>query len=88
MTPIVEGWIDSASLLVAHQNSGYKKIGTSFANQLGVRHTKRQYTDGKTGARSNAVEAVNAVVQRAQISVYHHERRKHLQRYLDDINLR
>jgi hypothetical protein len=45
----------------------------------------RQYANPRTGAHINTVEAVNTVVQRALIGVYHRLGRKHLQRYLDEI---
>ncbi len=67
------------------RTTSYSKIGTSFANHLTVQHNKRQYANKKTGAHINTVEAVNAVVQRAIIGVYHRLGRKHLQRYLDKI---
>lgn len=84
MKPIMEDWIDPASVLITDKNSSYT-IGASFANHLTVQHNKRQYANWKTGAHINTVEAVNAVVQRALIGVYHRLGRKHLQRYLDEI---
>ncbi len=72
-------------MLVTDKNPSYRKIGASFANHHTVQHNKRQYANGKTGAHINTVEAVNAVVQRALIGVYHCLGRKHLQRYLDEI---
>lgn len=60
-------------------------VGTSSANHLSVQHNKRQYANRMTGVHINTVEAVNAVVQRALICVYHCLGRKHLQRYLDEI---
>lgn len=85
MKPIVEGWIDPSSMLITDKNSSYWKIGASFANHLTVQHNKRQYANRKTGAHINTVEAVNSVVQRAIIGVYHRLGRKHLKRYLDEI---
>ncbi len=85
MKPIIEDWIDPASVLITDKNSSYHKIGASFANHLTVQHNKRQYANRKTAAHINTVEAVNAVVQRALIGVYHRLGRKHLQRYLAEI---
>lgn len=85
MKPIMEEWIDPASVIITDKNSSYTKIGTSLANHLTVQHNKRQYANRKTGAHINTVEAVNAIVQRALIGVYHRLGRKHLQRYLDEI---
>lgn len=85
MKPIMEDWIDPSSILVTDKNRSYRKIGGSFAGHLTVQHNKRQYSNRKTGAHINTVEAVNAVVQRALIGVYHRLGRKHLQRYLDEI---
>lgn len=85
MKPIMESWIDPSSMLITDKNSSYRKIGASFANHLTVQHNKRQYANRKTGAHINTVEAVNSVVQRALIGVYHRLGRKHLQRYLDEI---
>ena len=85
MKPIMEDWIDPASVLITDMNSSYRTIGASFANHLTVQHNKRQYANRRTGAHINTVEAVNAVVQRALIGVYHRLGRKHLQRYLDEI---
>ena len=67
------------------KNPSYKKIGRPFASHHTVQHNKRQYANKKTGAHINTVEAVNAIVQRALIGVYHRLGRKHLQRYLDEI---
>jgi transposase-like protein len=85
MKPIMENWINPASVLITDKNPSYKKIGRSFACHHTVQHNKRQYANKKTGAHINTVEAVNAVVQRALIGVYHRLGRKHLQRYLDEI---
>jgi transposase-like protein len=85
MKPIMEGWIDPGSMLITDKNSSYTKIGASFANHLTVQHNKREHANRKTGAHINTVEAVNSVVQRALIGVYHRLGRKHLQRYLDEI---
>lgn len=85
MKPIMEDWIDAGSVIVTDKNPSYSKIGKSFANHLTVQHNKRQYAIRKTGAHINTVEAVNALVQRALIGVYHRLGRKHLQRYLDEI---
>lgn len=62
MKPIMEDWIDPASVHVTDKNNSYKKIGTSFANHLRVQHNKRQYADRKTGADINTVEAMNSAV--------------------------
>ncbi len=85
MKPIVEDWIDRDSVLITDKNSSYRKTGTTFASHLTVQHNKRQYANRKTGAHINTAEAVNAVVQRALIGVYHRLGRNHLQRYLDEI---
>jgi hypothetical protein len=85
MKPIMEGWIDPIAVLITDKNPSYTKIGTAFAGHLSFQHNKRQYANRKTGAHINTVEAVNAVVQRALIGVYHRLGRKHLQRYLDEI---
>lgn len=85
MIPIVQDWIDSSSTLITDKNSSYRKIGTAFAGHLTAQHNKRQYADQKTGAHTNTVEAVNAVVRRTLVGVYHRLGRKHLQRYLDEI---
>lgn len=85
MKPIIEGWIDPTSALITDKNPSYGKIGASFASHHTIQHNKRQYANTKTGAHINTVEAVNAVVQRALIGVYHRLGRKHLQRYLDEI---
>lgn len=85
MKPIIEGWIDPTSALVTDKNPSYGKIGASFASHHTIQHSKRQYANTKTGAHINTVEAVNAVVQRALIGVYHRLGRKHLQRYLDEM---
>lgn len=83
--PIMEEWIDPDSVLVTDKNPSYRKIGMSFADHRTVQHNKRQLANRATGAHINTVEAVNAVVQRALIGVYHRLGRKHLQRYLDEI---
>lgn len=85
MKPIMEDWIDPAAVLVTDKSSSFRKIGTTFANHLTVQHNKHQYANRSTGAHINTVEAVNAVVQRALIGVYHRLGRKHLQRDLDEI---
>jgi len=72
-------------VIITDKNSSYTKIGKSFANHLTVQRNKRQYANWKTGAHINPVEAVNAVILRALIGVYHRLGRKHLQRYLDEI---
>jgi len=51
--PIMEGWIDPASVLITDKNPSYREIGGSFANHLTVQHNKRQYANGKTGAHIN-----------------------------------
>lgn len=48
-------------------------------------HAQARCPNSKTGAHINTVEAVNAVVHRALIGVYHRPGRRHLQRYLDEI---
>lgn len=73
------------AVLITDKNPSYGKIGASFASHHTIQHNKRQYANTKTGAHINTVEAVNAIVQRALIGVYHRLGRKHLQRYLDEI---
>jgi len=85
MKPIMESWIDPNSVLITDKNSSYRKIGASFASHFTVQHNKREYANRKTSAHINTVEAVNAVVQRALIGVYHRLGQKHLQRYLNEI---
>jgi len=85
MKPIIEGWIDPTSALITDKNPSYGKIGASIASYHTIQHNKRQYANPKTGAHINTVEAVNAVIQRALIGVYHRLGRKHPQRFLDEI---
>ena len=85
MGPIIRDGPDLDSVMITDENSTYKKIGAAFAGHMTVQHNKREFADLRTGAHINTVEAVNAVVQRALIGVYHRLGRKHLQRYLDEI---
>lgn len=85
MGPIIRDWLDLDSVMITDKNSTYRKIGAAFAGHITVQHNKHEYADRRTGAHINTAEAVNAVVQRALIGVYHRLGRQHLQRYLDEI---
>ena len=85
LEPILRGWIEPGATLVSDGNSVYPRITAAFAGHLSVRHNAQQYACPKTGAHINTAEAVNSVVKRAVIGVYHRLDRKHMQRYLDEI---
>lgn len=49
MKPIMENWINTASVLITDKNPSYKKIGRSFACHHTVQHNKRQYANNQYG---------------------------------------
>lgn len=84
MGPVIKQWVDPSALIITDSNTAYDQTGKAFAKHLRVNHSRRQYA-GKNGAHINTAEAVNSVIQRALIGVYHRLGRKHLQRYVDEI---
>ena len=57
-------------------------------NHLTVKHSAGEYVCPLSGASTNDLESVLALMKRGYKGVYHHWSKKHLHRYIDEFSFR
>src|SRR5256714_9887718 len=64
----------------------YRKTGGAFARHDTVTHSRHEYVRGLV--TTNTVEGFFSLLKRGLIGTFHHVSRKHLHRYLSEIEFR
>lgn len=79
--------VDNQSRIMTDENSAYFGIGAEFAggHQV-VTHSAREYVRGD--AHTNTAESVFALIKRGIYGVYHNVSKRHLHRYLAEVDFR
>ena len=83
---IVEN-IKAGSKVMTDEAMHYHTMDNRFIH-LTTHHATNQYVNEDTGATTNAIESVWALMKRGYKGVYHHFSKKHLHRYLEEFNFR
>jgi transposase-like protein len=78
--------VEVGSAIHTDEASAYKGIGGLFFDHETVNHSGGEYV--RDGVTTNGVESVFAVMKRGMHGVYHHARKKHLSRYIDEFAFR
>ena len=76
LIPFIEDRVDYDTMVYTDGNTSYARL----PNREFVRHSRHEYVVGDV--HTNGIESFWAIVKRAQMGIYHHISRKHLQRYL------
>lgn len=64
----------------------YKRIGKAFNSHQWVNHGKKEYARGEV--HNNTAESFAAMIERSKQGVFHFWSKKHLHRYLNEIEFR
>jgi len=79
--------IKAGSKVMTDEAMHYNTLDKRFIH-LTTHHATNQYVNEKTGATTNSIESVWALMKRGHKGVYHHFSKKHIQRYLDEFSFR
>lgn len=71
---------------MSDEHRSYMKIGKQFRAHSHVNHSKREFSRGK--AHSNTAESFSSILERARFGVFHYMSKKHLKRYLSELEFR
>ena len=79
--------VKNQSRIMTDENSAYFGVGADFAggHQV-VTHSAREYVRGD--AHTNTAESVFALIKRGIYGVYHNVSKRHLHRYLAEVDFR
>lgn len=86
LQPIIDKYVNKDAHLMSDKHRSYIHIGQQFAAHSHINHSIKQFTDGDT--HSNTAESFTSLLKRARIGVFHYMSRKHLSRYLSEIEFR
>lgn len=79
--------VEKDSHIMTDEYHGYKGLDKHFEHST-VKHSSGEYYDPLTGATTNAVESVWALMKRGHKGVYHQWSKKHLHRYINEFSFR
>ena len=79
--------VEAGSKVMTDEAMHYHTMDKRFIH-LTVHHATNQYVNEETGATTNDLESVWAVMKRGYKGVYHHWSKKHLPRYLNEFAFR
>ena len=79
--------VEKGSTVMTDEAMYYHTLEGGF-NHLTTHHATNQYVNEDTGATTNHVESVWALMKRGQKGVYHHWSKKHIKRYLNEFCFR
>ena len=79
--------VEKGSAIMTDEYKGYKGLDKHFEH-LTVKHSSDEYFCPLTGATTNDIESVWALMKRGYKGIYHHWSKKHLHRYLDEFAFR
>jgi transposase len=85
-TPLVKEWVKPGSHLVTDDWAAYHKLGLEGFRHETVNHSANEYVRGK--AHTNTIEAFWAMVQRTVEGTHIWVSKKHLPKYLGEIEFR
>jgi transposase-like protein len=78
--------VSKASNLKTDEWRGYKKVGIEFASHQVVNHKKLEYA--RSDVITNTVEGYFGLLKHSVNDIFHHNNKKHLQRYLAEFDFR
>ena len=79
--------VEKGSFVMTDELKGYIGLGKDY-NHLTVKHSHGEYVCPASGATTNDIESVWALMKRGYKGVYHHWSKKHLHRYIDEFSFR
>ena len=79
--------VEKGSTIQTDEYKGYIRLDKHF-NHFSVKHSAGEYVCPLSGASTNDIESVWALMKRGYTGVYHHWSKKHLHRYIDEFSFR
>ena len=79
--------VEKGSFVMTDELKGYGGLDKDY-NHLTVKHSAGEYFCPASGASTNDIESVWALMKRGYKGVYHHWSKKHLHRYIDEFSFR
>ena len=79
--------VEKGAIIMTDELKGYKGLNKDY-NHLTVKHSAGQYFCSASGATTNDLESVWALMKRGYKGVYHQWSKKHLHRYIDEFSFR
>ena len=79
--------VEKGSFVMTDELKGYIGLDKDY-NHLTVKHSAGEYFCHASGATTNDIESVWALMKRGYKGVYHHWSKKHLHRYIDEFSFR
>ena len=79
--------VEAGSNISTDENQAYRGLEKLF-NHSKVKHSAGVYVCPLSGATTNDIESVWALMKRGYKGVYHHWSKKHLHRYIDEFSFR
>ena len=79
--------VEKGSIIQTDEYKGYIGLDKHFEHYT-VKHSAGEYVCPLSGASTNDIESVWALMKRGYKGVYHHWSKKHLHRYIDEFSFR
>ena len=79
--------VEQGSHVMTDENQAYRGLDKLFTHSK-VKHSEGVYVDLLSGATTNDLESVWALMKRGYKGIYHHWSKKHLHRYIDEFSFR
>jgi len=86
LQPIIDRYLCKSAHLMSDEHRSYMKIGKQFRVHSHVNHSKREFS--RENAHSNTAESFSSILERARFGVFHYMSKKHLRRYLSELEFR
>ena len=83
---MVHCFVDKDADLVTDELHAYKSIGVMYGSHQWVNHSREEYA--RCEIHNNTAESYAAMIERSKHGVFHLWRKKHLHRYLHEMNFR
>ena len=85
LEPIIRKHVEKGSNVYTDEWLAYNELYKTYKHKI-VNHRIKQYVNGE--ASTNSAENFNSHLKRMIYGTYHHTRRKHTQKYIDEFVLR
>ena len=86
LAPKIAQWVDTKAHLMTDEHRAYRKIAKNYAGHSWVNHSDKEYARG--AVHNNTAEAFGSLLERAKQGVFHHLSRRHMHRYIHEIEFR
>ncbi len=86
LVPVVRKYVDQSAHIMSDQHYSYRHAAVGYAAHSTVNHLRKEYA--RADVHINSTESFSSMLERVKWGVFHYMSRKHLSRYLTEIEFR